>query len=132
MKGFGISVSDVSLPTVSVVGENILLGDDIVSTAPIMAIPIAAVQVEDHAEIYLRFTTLSGFRAGILFVSGEAYEHTYDVLAAHEGIIYHSFWDLNSGPTLSLNSQESPSQELIAWIDQFAPDSAGAIPELKA
>ena len=130
MKGFGISVSDVSLPTVSVVGENILLGDDIVSTAPIMAIPIAAVQVEDHAEIYLRFTTLSGFRAGILFVSGEAYEHTYDVLAAHEGIIYHSFWDLNSGPTLSLNSQESPSEDLIAWIDQFAPDYAGAIPEL--
>jgi hypothetical protein len=131
MKGFGISVMSVDVPTISVVGEDILLGDDVVATAPIMVIPIAAVQVEDHAEIYLRFTTLSGFRVGILFVSGEAYEQTYDVLAAHEGIIYHSFWDLNSGPTLSLNSQESPSEELIAWIDQFAPDYAGAIPELR-
>ena len=52
MKGFGISVMSVDVPTISVVGEDILLGDDVVATAPIMVIPIAAVQVEDHAEIY--------------------------------------------------------------------------------
>ena len=160
MKGFAISVDNIDVPLVTVDGDEVFLGGSLISDGPITVLPVATIsgyqedtpsgaltayvpsEVADLAEasshpvirfsdIYLRFPTLTGLVVGQLSVTKTAYEQTHDVLDAHTGIIYHSFWELGSGPALTLQtSGDPPTSELVAWAEQYSPDYAGAVTTL--